>query len=370
MHRRAERRQPCAPDAFAVDSAVRGAWLADLGGTMTDATDPALETESGTTQRLSLWSIYRYQKPMVRVLLATVPAIAGSVYFFGWRSLFVIMLCVVVGSFCEWLFARTRGEPITSAVFVTTVLFALTMPPRAPVTVLVVGTAVAVVFGKEVFGGYARNVFNPALVGRCFVYVCFPVAMTAQWVAPFAGIPAGFAKWANADAFTRATPLYAIRAGASVPRWSALFWGNAEGCLGETSALLIAIGAVYLLWTKTASWRVTIPYLVGAALTSAAFHYGGAATVPAPHITLLSGGLLFGAVFMATDPISAAQTNEGRFVYGAGCGILTVIIRGFSNFAGGVMFAILLMNMFNPLIDRAVRELKEARKARAKAAAA
>jgi Na+-transporting NADH:ubiquinone oxidoreductase subunit B len=317
-----------------------------------------------------LSELIRYQKTMFRVVLATVPAMAAGVYFFGWRTLLLVALAVVVGMFCEWLFARSRGEPITSAVFVTAVLYALSMPPRTPIMVMVVGIVVAVIFGKEVFGGYARNVFNPALVGRCFVYVCFPVAMTAEWLQPYTGFPAGLAAWGQgADAFTRATPLYLYKVGEGAAPLGDLFWGSVGGCIGETSSLMIIIGGVYLLWTKTASWRITIPVLVGSALTSAAFHYGGAETVPGPLFTLLSGGLLFGAFFMATDPISAAQTNEGRYIYGFLVGVLIVIIRGFSNFPGGVMFAILLMNMFNPLIDHSVREFKKSRKARAKAAA-
>ena len=319
----------------------------------------------------TLSDLIRYQKPMFRVVLATVPAMAAGVYFFGWRSLFLVALTVAVAMFCEWLFTRSRGEPITSAVFVTAVLYALSMPPRTPVLVMVVGIVVAIVFGKEVFGGYARNVFNPALVGRCFVYVCFPVAMTAEWLEPYSGFPAGLTAWVQgADAFTRATPLYLYKSGEGVAPLSGLFFGGVGGCIGETSAAFIILGGIYLLWTKTASWRITIPVLAGAALTSAAFHYGGAETVPGPLFTLLSGGLLFGAVFMATDPISAAQTNEGRYIYGFLVGVLIVVIRGFSNFPGGVMFAILLMNMFNPLIDHAVREFKKSRKSKARSKAA
>jgi Na+-transporting NADH:ubiquinone oxidoreductase subunit B len=336
-------------------------------GDGSDTAGAAEEAQEGFT----LSELIRYQKPMFRVVLATLPAMAAGVYFFGWRTLFLVALTVVVAAFCEWLFARSRAEPITSAVFVTAVLYALSMPPRTPVMVMLVGIAVAVIFGKEVFGGYARNVFNPALVGRCFVYVCFPVAMTAEWLQPYGGFPAGLAAWGQgADAFTRATPLYLYKIGEGAASLPDLFFGSVGGCIGETSSLLIIIGGIYLLWTKTASWRITIPVLAGAALTSAAFHYGGSQTVPGPLFTLLSGGLLFGAVFMATDPISAAQTNEGRYIYGFLVGVLIVIVRGYSNFPGGVMFAILLMNMFNPLIDHAVREVKKSRRARAKGRAA
>jgi Na+-transporting NADH:ubiquinone oxidoreductase subunit B len=307
-----------------------------------------------------------YQKPMLRVVLATVPAIGASVYFFGWRALAVVLFSVVVGTVCEWLFCRTRGEKVTSAVLVTAVLFALTMPPRVPYFVVAVGVAVGVIFGKEVFGGFARNVFNPALVGRCFVYVCFPVALTAEWLAPYGGPAGGLVHWAGSpDAFTRATPLLNYKTGESAASLTDLLLGNVGGSLGATSALLILIGGVYLVATRTANWRIPAAVLLGAALTAAGFHYGGAETVPGPLRTLLSGGLMFGAVFMATDPISAAQTNEGRWAYGLLIGFLTVVIRGFSNFPGGVMFAILMGNMFNPAMDHYIRQFKRARRERA-----
>ncbi|MHC5035013.1 MAG: RnfABCDGE type electron transport complex subunit D, partial [Planctomycetota bacterium] len=215
-----------------------------------------------------------------------------------------------------------------------------------------------------VFGGFGRNVFNPALVGRCFVYVCFPVAMTARWLAPYGGFAGGSTHWVRgADALTRATPLTQYKAGEAVARLGDLLLGNVAGCLGETSAVLILVGAVYLLMTRTASLRIMASCVIGAAVFSAVFRGLGCDHVPGPLFTLLSGGLLFGAVFMATDPISAARTNEGRLIYGFCIGALTVIIRGFSNFSGGVMFAILLMNMLAPTIDYYVRAIKQQRKA-------
>ncbi|MHC4480217.1 MAG: RnfABCDGE type electron transport complex subunit D [Planctomycetota bacterium] len=323
----------------------------------------AEEPGEGAGRSFPLWDFYLYQKPMLRVVVATVPAILASVYFFGWRSLSVILLSVVVGSFCEWLFCRKRGEPVSSAVLVTAVLFALIMPPRVPYLVVTVGMVVGIVFGKEVFGGFGRNVFNPALVGRCFVYICFPVAMTSEWLAPYGGA-GGFVHWVKgADALTRATPLTQHKAGEAVASLWHLLLGNVGGSLGETSALLIALAGVYLVATRTANWRIIVSCLIGAAVASALFHYTGSETVPGPLFTVLSGGLAFGAVFMATDPISAAQTNEGRWLYGLAIGAVTVVIRGYSNFSGGVMFAILLMNMFNPAVDHYIREIKKARKA-------
>ncbi|MFO7956505.1 MAG: RnfABCDGE type electron transport complex subunit D [Candidatus Brocadiia bacterium] len=322
--------------------------------------------ESGGLFGFRFWEFYRYQKPMVRVVLATLPAMAGAVYFFGWRALAVVLVSIVFGTLAEWSFCRKRGEPVSSAVFVTAVLYALILPPRVPYMVVIVGIVVGIVFGKEVFGGFARNVFNPALVGRCFVFVCFPVEMTGKWLAPYGGFTGGLFQWVKGvDAVTRATPLAQFKTGESVAALGNLFWGNVGGCLGETSALLVTIGGLYLLYTKTANWRIVVSCLVGAALTSAGFHYGGAATVPGPLFSLMSGGLLFGAFFMATDPISAAQTTPGRYIYGFLIGALIVIIRGFSGWAGGTMFAILLMNVFNPIMDHYVREIQQGLKAKA-----
>ena len=313
----------------------------------------------------SVRHLFRYQKIMIRVVIATIPVILGSVYFFGWRSLTVILLSIVCASFTEWLFCRARKEPISSAVFVTAILYALILPPSIPYSAVIIGIVVGIVFGKEVFGGFGRNVFNPAMVGRCFLYVCFPVEMTARWLTPYAGAPGrlgGLGKWAgNLDAVTRATPLWQYKdtAGETVASLKDLFLGNVGGCLGETSALLILIGAGYLLFRKTASWRIVVSCVVGALISSASFHYLGFQRVPGPLFSVFGGGFLFAAVFMATDPISAAQTNEGRYIYGFGIGLLTVIIRAFSNFAGGVMFSILFMNMFNPILDHYIREAKK-----------
>ena len=328
--------------------------------------------ESKTRGGFSPRRFYLYQKPMIQVVIATVPAVLGAVYFFGWRSLSVLVLSIVLGSLTEWLFCRARNERVSSAVLVTAILYSLTLPPRVPYMVVAVGIVVAVVFGKEVFGGFGRNVFNPALVGRCFIYVCFPVVMTSQWLPSYEGLPGGFARWVGGlDAITRATPLAQYRSGEAAASLKALLLGNVGGCLGETSALLILAGGAYLLVKRTANWRIVVSCVVGGALVSAVFHYAfGSPRVPDPLFTILSGGFLFGSFFMATDPISASQTDEGRVIYGFAVGALTVVIRGFSNFAGGIMFAILFMNIFNPIIDHCVGEAKRLRQDRAERAQA
>jgi Na+-transporting NADH:ubiquinone oxidoreductase subunit B len=319
-------------------------------------------SEKTETQRPGFWDFYLYQKPMMRVVAATLPALAGAVYLFGWRCVAVVAWSVVVGTFFEWLFARRRRPgKVSSAVFVTAVLYALTLPAGVPWTVTAVGMAVGIVFGKEAFGGFGRNVFNPALVGRAFVYVCFPVALTARWPVPWAGFPAGLARWSaqSLDVVTRATPLAAPGDYSLVE----LLVGNVGGAMGATSSLLVVIGGLYLVATRTANWRIVVSVAAGAVAASLAFNALGAEGVLGPVQTLLSGPLLFGAFFMATDPVSAATTNPGRYIYGGLIGLLTVVIRAFSNFSGGVMFAILFMNTFNPIVDHAVREAQKRLKA-------
>jgi len=303
---------------------------------------------------------------MNRVLLATAPCVVGAVYFFGWRTAAVLLASVLVAVFWEWLFCRRRGEAVSSAVFVTAVLYALTMPPGVPFLAVIVGIVVAIVFGKEVFGGFGRNVFNPALVGRCFTYVCFPVAMTGRWPVPFGGWPGGLTRWTAAvDALTGPTPLLLLREGGhEVGLLMRLFLGNTQGSAGETSALLILIGAAYLLYTRTASWRIMIPCLLSAGACSTALRLMGFSEVAPPLHNILAGGMMFGAVFMATDPVSAPQTKEARYVYAAGIGALAVVIRAFGRFSCGVMFSILLMNMFAPIMDHYVRELQRRRRQR------
>lgn len=316
--------------------------------------------------KLILW-----QKQIVAMLVALIPVTLGSVYFFGLRSLLVVAVCCGVGFACEWLFTRKQGRPVTSAVFVTAILLALSMPPLAPIWVAVIGVAVAVVFGKMAFGGFGFNIFNPAMVGRCFIYISFPKVMTIGWVEPVAGAGGGFARWASVDAITGATPLDLFKTGAEALRevsLQGLFFGNVGGSIGETSAPLILIGAAIILYKKAANWRIVVSTLAGAAAVSAILYHAGVAKVPPPLFTILAGSMLFGAVFIATDPVSAARTSGGMYVYGVLVGALTVVIRAFSGFSEGMTFGVLLGNMFAPITDQIIKELKSRLKARSQPA--
>ena len=305
------------------------------------------------------------QDLMRRVVYALVPIILASVYYFGWRVIVLMLTTSFFAVMAEWAFKRKSGKPVSEAVFVTSILFVLTLPPRTPFWVAAVGVIFGIVFGKEVFGGFGRNVFNPALVGRAFVYVSFPKFLTIEWTAPIKdSVFGGFAHYIGPtiDAVSNATPLMTYRSTGEMMDYGNLLLGNISGSLGKISAILIILAGIYLIYTKTAHKESTFGVLLGFIAMTLAFNALGVKQVPNPIFGLLSGGILFSAVFMATDPISAPKTKEARWVYGLMIGALTVIIRGFALFAGGVMFAILISNSFGPLLDEIVKALKARKK--------
>jgi len=319
-----------------------------------------LEAGVEPTQKQKLFLV---QKVMLRVCYALTPLVFASVYLFGWRSLALVAIVLGFGIATEGLFTLRQGKPITSAVFVTSLIFSLSLPPMIPFWMAMVGIVAGVALGKMVFGGFGQNVFNPAMVGRCFLYVTFPMEMTNQWATPVWGGAAGFSRWSlSLDAVTQATPLVEWRKGISVPL-EQLFFGNTAGSLGETSALLILLGGIYLIYRKAAPWRLAVSCLMGGILLSSVLHGFGAAGVPSALTTLLSGSFLFGSVFVVTEPVSGAKTEYGQWIYGFMVGGLTVVLRGFSNFPEGMMFSILIMNAFVPLIDQTVRGTQAAKKA-------
>jgi Na+-transporting NADH:ubiquinone oxidoreductase subunit B len=226
-----------------------------------------------------------------------------------------------------------------------------------------VGIAFGITFGKMVFGGFGKNVFNPAITARAFVYVSFGVPMTAEFIAPAGLFPGGFGTWlSQADVVSSATPL--ITGDSSLVN---LFLGLVPGSFGETSALLVLIGGIYIIWKKAANWRLTVSSIVVFLLLQTVFWAVGIDGVHNPLYSLLSGSFLLGAFFMITDPVSSSQsTNIGRWIYGGLFGLITVLIRVFANWAEGVTFAILFANMFAPLIDYMIKEQKKKKAAAVK----
>lgn len=301
------------------------------------------------------------QRTMLRVCYALAPLAAGAVYLFGWRALALLAVTLLAGCVTEALFTFRRGQPVTSAVFVTAMIFALSLPPTIPVWMAVVGIVAGVAIGKMAFGGFGHNVFNPAMVGRCFLYVTFPLQMTNTWTLPFWGGWGGLLHWApSVDAITRATPLVVMRQG---DRWPLgdLFLGPVPGSLGETSAVLILLGGAYILYRKAASWRLALGCVLGGFFMSSALHLGGVGSVAPAAYNLVSGSFLFGALFVVTEPISGAKTRLGQWIYSICIGALTIVLRGFSNFSAGIMFSVLIMNAFVPLLDEGVKRLQAAR---------
>jgi Na+-transporting NADH:ubiquinone oxidoreductase subunit B len=300
---------------------------------------------------------------MRKVVLATVPCMAGAVYYFGWRSLAVIAVSCAAAFVTELLYCRRRNEPVSEAVFVTAVLFALVMPPTVPWHVLVFGVVFAIAVTKESFGGFGRNVFNPALAGRCFVYVCFPVALTSEWAPVAEGAWGALGRWTTApaaDAITAATPMALMKAGEWAPEWgdiwSGLFLGRISGTMGVTSSLLILVGGIYLFWTRTANRKLILTVIAVYAVLNQGLRWLGADGIPDALTAVLGGGFLFGAFFMVTDPVSAPKTDPARIIYAALIATCTLVIRNYSIFNGGLMFSILIGNTFAPIIDHAVRE--------------
>jgi len=280
----------------------------------------------------------------------------------------LLIVVTIAGLATEWVFEKRYNRKVSEAVFVSCILYTMTLPPATPFWIAIIGIVFGIFFAKEVFGGFGRNVFNPALVARAFVYVCFPTPLTIQWSKPAVGFPGGFATYLteSIDAISQATPMLIFRETGQLTPIKNLILGNIAGSLGETSAILIILAGIYLIYKKVASWQVMAAVLIGFTGFSSILYVLGVSQIPNPIFGLLAGGLLFGTIFMATDPVTSPKTNEAKWIYGILIGILTVIIRGYALFAGGMMFAILIANTFVPIMDETVNALKKYRKEKKK----
>lgn len=306
------------------------------------------------------------QKMMRKVISSLIPLIIASIYFFGWRVLVLLLSVTITACIVEWIFIRKTTKKISEAVIVTSLLYVLTLPPSIPYYVAIIGIIFGVLFGKMVFGGFGKNPFNPALVGRAFIYVNFPRVMTMEWITPSKSLLGNLTRY-TVDVVSQSTPLLDFRASGQMLSLSEITLGNIAGSIGETSAILIILGGIYLIYTKTASKETIIGILGSFIIFSGILFLLGIKEVPNPLYGLLTGGLLFGTFFMATDPISSPKTKEGKYIYGTIIGVVTVIIRGFALFAGGMMFAILIANTFAPIIDEIVKLIKKNKVERSKA---
>ena len=291
------------------------------------------------------------------VLIALTPALLGSIYFFGFRALMVTLVSAAACVFFEWAYCRLMKTPVRvydlSAV-VTGVLLAFVCPVTIPYWTIILGDLFAIVLVKQLFGGIGKNFVNPALAGRAFMF-SWPVLMST-WVKVGFGNAAGLLS--TVDAVTAATPLAAMHQG-QMPDASLLelFLGNVGGCIGETSALLLLLGFAYLLFRKVISPRIPLTFIATVAVLTFLVPQGN------PRLgwmaaQVLSGGLMLGAIFMATDYVTSPVTKKGQIIFAVGCGVITVLIRYFGGYSEGVSYAILVMNACVVLLDKVGRPVK------------
>lgn len=297
------------------------------------------------------------QTIMRDVLIALIPALLGSIYFFGFRALLVTLVSAAACVFFEWGFCKVRKlhcKTYDLSAVVTGVLLAFVCPVTIPYWTIILGDFFAIVLVKMLFGGLGKNIVNPALAGRAFLF-SWPVLMS-NWVKVGFDNAAGLLS--TADAVTAATPMSAMHQGA-LPEESILdmFLGNIGGCIGETSALLLIIGFVYLLYRKVITARIPLAYIGTVAILAFLFPQGND-RIAWMAAQVFGGGLMLGAIFMATDYVTSPLTKLGQIVYGIGCGVITILIRYFGGYSEGVTYAILCMNACSVLLDKIGRPVK------------
>ncbi|MCF8242670.1 MAG: RnfABCDGE type electron transport complex subunit D [Melioribacteraceae bacterium] len=289
----------------------------------------------------SRWST---KQAMWMVVFALIPSIISAVVFFGFYQLLIIAVSVGFAVGTEAAIKAIRKRPITimdGSGIITGLLLALILPPNFNLAFTAIGSVVAIGIGKEIFGGLGYNIFNPALVGRAFLQASFPVPMTT-WTAPNYTV----------DAVTTATPLSAFKFDKVAADLSDLFIGNIGGSTGETSSIAVLIGGIVLIGAGVVNWRVPVSMIAGILVFGGIFYFIDPAAYPNPVFHLFAGGFLFGALFMATDWVTSPLTSKGMIIYGLGIALVLVIIRLFGGLPEGVMYAILFMNSFVPLINR------------------
>ena len=306
---------------------------------------------------LILDKIFFKQMMMRRVLYSLLPIILVATYFFGLRTLVLMLLVTFAATITEFIFQRRLNKPVSEAVIVTSVLFTLTLPVSTPFWVAIVGIVFGIVFAKEVFGGFGRNIFNPALVSRTFLYVCFPKFLTVQWNMPSISLPGGLTTYItpSVDAVSQSTPLLILAQTGKMTPLNNLFWGNTSGSLGETSAFILLLAGIYLLYSKTADWRLMLSPILGFISLNSILYLFNVPSAPSPIWGLFSGSIIFISVFFSTEPITAPRTIQGKWIYGILIGCNTILIRVYGIFVEGGMFAVLIMNTFAPIIDETVK---------------
>jgi electron transport complex protein RnfD len=299
---------------------------------------------------------------MYGVVLALLPAFAVSVFFFGIGMIIVTLTAVISCVLFEYLIQKylLKGEAshLDGSAIITGLLLAFCLPSNLPFWMVIIGSLVAIGVGKMTFGGLGNNLFNPALVGRVFLFISFPAALTAypepgQW-------------WTYTDATTGSTPLSILNENtannvpmadimSNMPTYTDMFLGRMAGSAGEIAAFALLLGLVFMFWKKIITWHIPVSILLTVTVFAGALWLGNPDKFADPLFHLLTGGLMLGAIFMATDYVTSPMSNTGMIIYGVGIGIITILIRAFGAYPEGVQFAILLMNGFTPLINKYIK---------------
>lgn len=290
----------------------------------------------------------------------------------------LLSVSYIFGIITEYIVEKRRGKKVSEAVLVTCTLYALSLPPATPIWIAIVGIIFGVLIGKELFGGFGRNIFNPAIVGRLFIYITFPTRLGSAWL-----LPGAFGKFAagssGVDALTAATPLVTLRAGEQLPnlmdklfgidapQWLNMLLGFRAGSIGESSIVLILLAGIYLVATKTAQWRLIVSTLIAEVVLISVFYFTGLTPFFRPDYALMAGSLLYVSIFMCTDPVSAPNKPLAQWAYGMIIGFVAVTIRSFSAFPEGTSFAVMMGNVFASLLDEIFpKKAKKGAKKRAK----
>jgi electron transport complex protein RnfD len=303
------------------------------------------------------------RKLMYGVVIALLPALAASIYYFGVGAIIVtltsVLSCVVVEYVVSKYILKVKPSISDGSAIVTGLLLAFNVPSNLPVHVIVIGAIIAIGVAKMTFGGLGNNPFNPALVGRVFLLISFPVQMTS-WP-----VPSGF-KTGYTDAVTGATPLGLLSEGVrngetvsaimeKVPSHMQMFYGYMGGSMGEVAAAALIIGGIYLLWKKIITWHIPVSILLTVTVFTGILWLANPVKFADPLFHLLTGGLMLGAIFMATDYVTSPMTHKGMIIYGIGIGVITVLIRNWGAYPEGVSFAILIMNAVVPLLNMYIK---------------
>lgn len=289
------------------------------------------------------------QKNMLYVVLALLPAYLVALYYFGVGALAVSVIaiasCIGFEAFIQRFVLKTKVSISDGSAALTGLLLAMNLPSNLPWWMVIIGSMAAIGLGKMCYGGLGNNLFNPALVGRVFLLISFPAAMTV-WP-----VPEPFSM-AYMDAQTAATPLSLMKFDQMLPPILSTIVGNEGGSMGEVSAIALLLGGLFLMWKKVITWHIPVSILATVAVFTGIMHLVDPIAYENPLWHLCSGGLLLGAIFMATDYVTSPMTTRGQVLYGVGIGLITVVIRLWGSYPEGVSFAILLMNAATPLIDK------------------